>query len=216
MKNNMSNIIKLSDFEARSAATMGDLKGNGVVEKASRSIAAKRAVKVLRKRSRHNSVVLGILEYDWPVATSIIETISDYIGSGIHTNNEPVIYDILEFAIERYSKFLFHTRSTKYEDAIRIAAFIEGLITKTCDVAQMKITNESGTSSWAAGDKASFSEWYKRNGTSKLTVQPEPVENVQDLRKFLYELIANDQVKHILKSANYEKAVVFGSLAASH
>ena len=79
MKNNMSNIIKLSDFEARSAATMGDLKGNGVVEKASRSIAAKRAVKVLRKRSRHNSVVLGILEYDWPVATSIIETIRSFM-----------------------------------------------------------------------------------------------------------------------------------------
>ena len=161
-------------------------------------------------------MVLGILEYDWPVASSIIETLNDYIGCGIKSDGEPVIYDILEFGIERYSKFLFHSRETKYEDAIRIAAFIEGLIAKTCEVAQVKITNKDGSSSWATGSKMSFTVWYERNGSDSLLVQPEPAENEQDLRKFLYELVANEQVKHILKSTNYEQAVVLGSLATGN
>lgn len=198
MKKNYSNIVSM--------------EGNEFLLETKRTnrLAARRAIKGLRKRSRHNSIVLGVLEYDWPVATSIIESLSNYVGFKIGSaSGEPVIYKILEFALNRYSSLLFHSHDNKHEDAARIAVFIDGLITKTCEIAcDLPMEEAQKDIFLSTNNKQTLSDWVAKKDKQNCD---EP-----SLRRHLYGLIANDNVKYILKSANYEQAVVLGSLAARH
>lgn len=170
-----------------------------------KSVLARKTIKTLKKRSRHNSIVLGVLEYDWPVARSIIEIVCEYIGHNICSDDEPIIYPILEFALERYSKFLFQGGREKHKDFVRLAAFIDGILTKTCEMAQEFIKTQPKNNKLLMVNKRTLSDWL--NG------EPDAASRLL-LRRSLYDLVANRHVKHILKSTNYENAVVFGSLGA--
>lgn len=175
-----------------------------------KSVIARKTIKVLKRRSRHNSIVLGVLEYDWPVAISMIETLSEYIGHTLCYDDEPIIYPVIEFALECYGKFLFHGYSKKHEDAVRLAAFMDGLLTKTCEVAQEVKSKQPET-------KIQTLSMVNKRTLSADWVNAELDESgLSGLRRSLYELIVNEHVKHILKSANYEQAVVLGGVGVSH
>ena len=168
----------------------------------------------LKSRGRKNAHILSILQLDWPVSEIIIEKLIGYISDGISANDETVIYSIIEEALDRYSKFVFHDNKEKYEDPARISAFVESIITETSRALEVQIVDGCGYS-WSVDSGEPFSQWISTH-TGELSIKPQPHEDEISLRSFLYELITSENVRTVLRRTNYEESVVAGRLAFSH
>jgi len=166
----------------------------------------------LKSRSRNNAQILSVLQFDWPVSNSVIGKLSHYITDGITADKEPVIYPIIEKALRHYAEHVFHELEEKHEDPIRIAGFLEALITEACRALQVKITDDEGHA-WGVDAGEAFSTWLSSH-QGELSIYPQPPEDENALRGLLYELIACERVKTVLRRANCEEAVVAGRMAA--
>lgn len=173
-----------------------------------------RVMNELKSRGRKNAHILSILQFDWPASESIIEKLSCYITDGIKANKEPVIYLIIEEALQKYGQLVFHEQKEKYEDPARISAFLETLITETCRALEIQIFNSNGKS-WSVDSGESFSLWFSTN-PGDLSIKPHPHEDETSLRGLLYDLITCESVKTVLRRTNYEKAVVTGRMVAGY
>ena len=168
----------------------------------------------LKCRGRKSAHILSLLQVDWPVSEDIIRKLSSHISRNIIVNNEPVIYFIVEKALAEYSHFVFFKGSKKYQDIARISVFLETLITETCKILEVQVVSDNGDV-WSVNKKESFNTWLSNHDES-LKVIPHLYGNTEALRSFIYELIANESVKKILRSANYEQTVVTGSMDYSN
>jgi hypothetical protein len=173
-----------------------------------------RVVDGLRSRCRKNAEALTLLQFDWPVSRVVLERISEYITDHICADDEPVIYEIIEEALIRYSEAVHFKAGKKIPDPLRFAVFIEALISETSRVMEVEIIDEQG-SSWTVGNGQSFCEWYSKH-EGGLSVYPKVHENEHSLRTILYDLITSDQIKKVLRRVNYEEAVMAGGLGTNN
>ncbi|MGB1320183.1 MAG: hypothetical protein ACPG5L_04595 [Vibrio gallaecicus] len=173
-----------------------------------------RVVDGLRTRCRKNAEALTLLQFDWPVSRFVLERISEYISDQICADEEPVIYEIIEEALIRYSEVVHFKSGHKIPDPLRFAVFIEALISETSRIMEIEISDKSG-SSWTVSSGQSFCEWYSKH-EGGLTIHPKLHDNENSLRSVLYDLITSEQIRSVLRRVNYEEAVMAGGLAAGN
>ncbi|MFC6674117.1 hypothetical protein [Marinobacterium aestuariivivens] len=170
----------------------------------------------LRARGKKNIELMTLLQFDWPVSRIVLEKISDYISDQIYADEEPVIYEIIEGALIRYSEAVHFRNGGKVDDTVRFGIFLDGLITETARCMEIEIQDSTGAS-WHVGSGIRFSDWYaKHSNSSEIRILPKLHENESSLRTVLYELITSERIRNILRRVNYEEAVVAGRLAAGH
>jgi hypothetical protein len=170
-----------------------------------------RVMEGLRARGRKNVELLTLLQFDWPVSKFVLEKISEYISDHIIADEEPVIYEIIEGALIRYSEAVHFKEGRKIDDPVRFGVFIEALISETSRIMEVEIRDDTGVA-WSVESGSSFSDWYaERSG--ELSIHPKLHENEKSLRTVLYELITSEQIRTVLRRVDYEEAVVAGSVA---
>ncbi|MGO3422687.1 MAG: hypothetical protein ACTIMZ_09535 [Pseudoalteromonas distincta] len=173
-----------------------------------------RVVDGLKTRCRKNAEALTLLQFDWPVSRFVLERISEYITDHICADEEPVIYEIIEEALVRYSEAVHFKAGNKIPDPLRFAVFIEALISETSRIMEVEIVDNSG-SSWTVGSGKSFCEWYSKH-EGGLTIYPKLHESENSLRSVLYDLITSEQIKTVLRRVDYEEAIMAGGLATGN
>ncbi|TOI60583.1 hypothetical protein [Vibrio parahaemolyticus] len=174
----------------------------------------KKVLSVIRKRDRKNAHTLALLFFDWPATNDVIEQLCCFITDGIKSDKEPVIYPILEEALDKYSGVVFHANKRKYEDPVRLGVFLETIITETAKALEIEIEDSLGNK-WSVEKGEPFSHWLADH-KGELFIVPHQHQNECKLRKALYQLVASESVKTVLRRTNYEEAVVAGRLVASH
>lgn len=171
-------------------------------------------INALKKRGRRNTHTLLLLQFDWPASQDIIERLSCFITDGIKASGEPVIYPIIEEALQRYSAAVFHGKYKKHDDPARIGVFLETMITQTCRALEIRIVDSKGAS-WLVARGQPLSHWiYEHPGD--LTIYSHAHDDEPALRGLLYELLTCESVKKVLERKGYGEAVVAGRLAAGH
>ena len=170
-----------------------------------------RVIEGLKARGRKNAELLTLLQFDWPVSRFVLEKISEYISDQICADEEPVIYEIIEGALIRYSEVVHFKEGKKIPDPVRFGVFIEALISETSRIMEIEIQDDEG-SAWNVGSGTSFCEWYSTH-SGGLNIYPKLHENEKSLRSVLYELITSEQIRSVLRRVNYEEAVVAGGMA---
>ncbi len=170
--------------------------------------------KTIGTRGKKNAHILDLLKIDWPASQTIIEKLSLLITAGIKKNKEPIIYLIIEEALQRYSDVVFHNNSKKYDDPIRIGVFLETIITATCRVLEIQIMDSQGNK-WSVDSCQSFFHWTL-NHPGELAIYQYQHQDEHSLRSLLYDLMTCNSVKNVLKRANYEEAVLAGRMAFSY
>lgn len=169
-------------------------------------------LKARKTRGRKNAELLTLLQFDWPVSRFVLEKISEYISDQIYADEEPVIYEIIEGALFRYSEAVHFKEGKKVPDPVRFGVFIEALISETSRIMEIEIQDGEGRS-WNVGSGESFCDWYNTRA-GDLNIFPKLHENENSLRTVLYELITSEQIRNVLRRVDYEEAVVAGGLAA--
>ena len=175
-----------------------------------------RVIEKLKARGRKSSETLTLLHFDWPESLVALERISNCVSDLIYADEQPVIYEIIEAALSRYSDAVhFKSPNGKVEDPLRLGVFIEALITGTAKTMQVEIRHSSGQT-WCLETGSSFCSWLEevREACPKgeLTIVPRPHKNEKLLRSSLYELITSEKIRNVLRRAGYEKAIVAGRL----
>ncbi|MDY6928126.1 MAG: hypothetical protein SWN10_13640 [Pseudomonadota bacterium] len=182
----------------------------------SKASAYDRVLEGLRSRGRKNIELLHLLQFDWPLSQFVLEKICEYISDQIYADQEPVIYEIIEGALARYSQAVHAENESKIEDPIRFGIFIEALISETSRVLEIEIRDSQGCC-WTIESGISFGEWYRnRQDPESLEIHRKEHQNEKSLRSALYELITSEQIRHVLRRVNYEEAVLAGGMAAGH
>ena len=161
----------------------------------------KEVLSVIRKRDRKNAHTLALLFFDWPATSDVIEQLCCFIADVIKSDKEPVIYQILEEALNKYSGVVFHANKRKYDDQVRLGVFLETIITETAKALEVEIED--------LGNK-----WPVEKG--ELFIVPHQHQNECKLREALYQLVASESIKTALRRTNYEEAIVAGRLVTGH
>lgn len=165
----------------------------------------------VRKRTRRHASLVDLLSFDWPDAKKIMNNLYSHISDNVHKNNKPVIYDIIDVALDRYHDAVFQKNGKKLDDPKRIAIFIETLIVETCRELELAIVDEKGDE-WTVDSGQPFVAWRDAHpGDLEVYGRTHPDEDV--LRKMLYTLVTSESIKRVLKRAGYEEAVLAGCVA---
>lgn len=174
-----------------------------------------RVMETLRARGRKNADTLILLQFDWPDTEHVLGRVVDSVADFSCNGSDPVIYSILDQALERYSKAVHFRVGCSYLDAskkdpMRLAIFIEALITETMMV--VKAGRQNGCKGeWPLDQGVSLSEWLcEQGGLSEAEQKLKPCMSNETLRSTLYELFTSERVRSILRRVGYEEAVVGG------
>lgn len=171
-----------------------------------------RIVEGLKARSRKNKEILTLLHLDWPVSRYVLEQITEYITDHICADQEPVIYEIIEGALIRYSEAVHFKNGHKLDDPARFGVFLEALISETARVMEIEVKHTKGDT-WKVGSKESFCQWYiDHPDIEEMEIVPSKHSSRTGVRSALYELLASDQIKNVLRRVDYEDAVLAGRL----
>lgn len=168
----------------------------------------------LKERGRRNADLLALLQFDWPVSEAVIQNISGHITEDLCTNDTPVIYEIIESALLRYSEAVHFKGYGKLEDPARLGMFLDTLISEASRIIGVTVHDERGKT-WTVTDGISFKHWCDK-AVGGLTLTPSPVSDEKRVRHALYKIVTNEQIQQVLRRANYEDALVGGTLDISH
>ncbi|TDX26812.1 hypothetical protein DFO67_11577 [Modicisalibacter xianhensis] len=165
----------------------------------------------VRKRTRRHASLVDLLSFDWPDARKIMNNLYSHISDNIQINKKPVIYNIIDVALDRYHDAVFQKNGRKLDDPKRIAIFIVTLIVETCRELEVAIVDEKGNE-WTVDAGQPFIAWREDHpGDLKVYGRSHPDEEM--LRKVLYTLVTSESIKGVLKRAGYEEAVLAGCVA---
>lgn len=171
-------------------------------------------MEVLRTNYQRHLHVAELLFYDWPKAKEVAVALLDYVSLHIRRQEEALALEILCEALVAYSEvsqFARINRTEKVDDALRLAIFVDALITVTLRDLQISVVTESGDQ-WSLPEGVSFSTWLGgREGD--LTVYHKPIDDVLPIRAMLYRAITTPSVKRILLRSGYEDAILANRLA---
>jgi len=166
------------------------------------------ATKTSKKRSfMHLS---SLLLTDWPATKQILENLKTIIEAVYASDCSLAMDKILEKALTAYGNYVYYEKR-KHEDLLRLSVFIDVLITETFALLDLEIINsKSHELVWSCQSKTSFALWriaYENNQLGLIQKHLRS-DNNDYLRDSLYRLIVCDQLKRLLKEANYEATIV--------
>mgnify|MGYP001033591910 CR=1 FL=1 len=188
-------------------------KGKPTPKRRSRHLSAALKLPNVRIRGRENSHVLSLLRIDWPVANSVIEKLNAFLAVSAKANGgENRVREIVEKALQAYSRVLYHDRNQKYPDPLRISVFLNAVITDTCRYLNVELADDAGRR-WSADSKQTLAQFQSERHSPVNMVWE---TNDADLRRALYELLTCDQLKTVLRESNNEKAILDGRLALGY
>lgn len=167
---------------------------------------------LMRRRSRRRATLIDLLFYDWPASKEMMENLYGYISATITKNNEPVIYCILDKALNRYRDVVFCKNGERIDDPVRIGVFVETLIVETCRELEVSIYDAAGAA-WSVDSGQPFLAWLQGHPGS-LMICGQTHENESALRQMLYCLITSDSIKKVLRRGLYDQDILAGRLAA--
>jgi len=160
----------------------------------------------IRQRGRRYADIVDLLFFDWPKAKDVIENLRSYVSEHIQRHDDPVIYTIVTEALDEYHEAVYNPGGRKLEDPLRLAVFINALVTATCRELQIVITNDAGQS-WSLASGTPFATWLTAND-GELTIYSQAPADESSLREVIYSLLTSESVKRILKRAGHEDAVL--------
>tara|TARA_R110002051_G_scaffold299268_1_gene366401 strand:- start:10725 stop:11249 length:525 start_codon:yes stop_codon:yes gene_type:complete len=173
-------------------------------------------MEVLRTDYQRYSHAAELLFYDWPKAKEVAVALLEYISLHIRRQDEALALEVLCEALVAYgevSQFARINRIEKVDDALRLAIFVDALITVTLRDLQIVVETEDGDK-WSLPEGVAFSTWLgDRDGD--LTVYHQPLDDVLPIRAMLYGAITSPSVKRILLRAGYENPILANRLAIS-
>ncbi len=108
--------------------------------------------------------------------------------------------------MEEYHDAVYTPGGRKLEDPLRLAVFINALVTATRKELHVLITNEAGQS-WSLANGTPFATWLMAN-EGELTIYSHHPVDESSLREVIYSLLTSESVKRILKRAGHEDAVL--------
>lgn len=169
----------------------------------------------LRRRDRANASTLSLLLFDWPMANAVINKVHDFCEAALACEERKLlVYPIIEVALIDYQKVTTHGKNKKYNDTLRLSVFMETIITETCKALDVAIIDGKGRI-WDL-EYAPLSQWLSDYSGRLCLSQSKYDESAIELRKALYQLVASDDVKNVLRRSEYEKAVVDGNIRIGH
>lgn len=195
--------LKLLDTKRKGRSPVGTSKQHSALQLPS--------VKI---RGRENCHVLSVLRIDWPVANSVIDKLNAFmaVSAKAHGGTADSVREIVEKALQAYSKALYHNREEKFPDPMRIGVFLNAVLTETCRYLNVELADEAGHC-WNAQSKDSLAKFQSERHKSINMVWE---TSNTDLRHALYELLTCDQLKSVLRESDNEKAILDGRLAISN
>lgn len=174
------------------------------------------AITVLESLNKNVTIrrLLEVLAADWPEARKSINTLCHYVSQNIQNGGEPVLNMIIVNALKQYQRVVWHKNNEKFQDPLRIATFIDALISEACQALNIEVQAANGMK-WTVHSGCAFTLWLSKNGGD---VKVMPAENLDQkaIRKGLYELITEENIKSVLRRANYEAAIVDGSMPVAN
>lgn len=164
----------------------------------------------IREQGRRYADLADLLFFDWPKAKGVVESLQAYLSDHIQLEENPVVYRLIRDSLDRYHDAVFNHSGKKLDDPLRLAIFIDALLTATCDIVNIEIENDQG-STWTITTGQPFSSWLMENDGG-ITIYAGAVEDQQPIREMLYALLTSDSIKRILKRAGHEDAVLANRL----
>lgn len=169
----------------------------------------------LRLKGRDSAEILTVLKVDWPVASLVLEKLVALIGvaSRAGCDTHSALQAIVEQALQAYGEALHRENSSKMPDPIRISVFLNAVLTETCRYLQVELADRAGHI-WSADEGKTLAQWGKESNAPLERMKCESQSAA--LRRALYDLLASDELKSVLRKSNHEKAVLAGDLALCH
>lgn len=166
----------------------------------------------LQLRGRDSAEVLSVLKIDWPVAGSVLEKLVAFIGvsSQAGSDTHGHVQEIVERALNAYSDALYVDDRTKHPDPVRISVFLNVVMTETCRALRVELADAAGKI-WNPEDGTSLAQWGEESNTPVHSMEGGPSDKA--VRRALYDLLASDELKIVLRKSNHEKAILDGRLA---
>lgn len=165
----------------------------------------------IREQGRRYADLADLLFFDWPKAKGVVESLQAYLSDHIQLEDNPVVYRLIRDSLDRYHDAVFNHSGKKLEDPLRLAIFIDALLTATCEIVNIEIENDQGAA-WTIASGQPFSSWLMENDGG-ITIYAGAVEDERAIREILYALLTSDSIKRILKRAGHEDAVLANRLA---
>ena len=156
-----------------------------------------------------------LLFYDWPKAKEVAIALLDYVSLQLRRQDEALALTILCEALVDYSEvaqFAKKNIQAKVDDALRLAIFVDALVSTSLRDLQIIVEKESGEQ-WSLPEGVGLSTWIGNDVQSDLTIYHSPLENPIPLRAMFYGAITPPSVKRILKRSGYEDAILANRLA---
>lgn len=170
-----------------------------------------RLSQAMKKMGEDQAEIVAMLEFDWPGADQIIDALCNFVTESIQEDGSPVIYRIVDKALESYGKAVFRPDGKKLEDPLRIAIFLDRLLSESAIELNIWIEDDRG-SAWNVDSEIPFSDWLEQHPGDVAVYQRAGADHLM-LRKRLYALLTCSPIKRVMKRTGYESAVVDGRLA---
>ncbi|AJY53110.1 hypothetical protein KO116_P200003 (plasmid) [Halomonas sp. KO116] len=173
-------------------------------------------IDVLRTDYQRHAHFAELLFYDWPKAKEVAIAMLDYVSLHIRRQDEALALEILCEALSAYSEvaqFARINRNEKVDDALRLAIFVDALVTVSLRDLQIAIETEKGEQ-WTLPEGVALSKWLAEHD-GDLTVYHQPLLDSMPVRAMIYGAITTESVKRILQRADYENAILANRLAIS-
>lgn len=171
-------------------------------------------MEVLRKDYQRHAHNAELLFYDWPKAKEVAISFIKHVGLHLRRREESLALAILCEALNAYSEVTVFSRRSwteKVDDALRLATFVNALVTVAVRDLQIAVESERG-SQWTLPGGEAFSSWLDRE-QGDLAVYHQSLNDELPVRALLYGTFAPESVKKILKRADYEDAILANRLA---
>ncbi|WP_449393393.1 hypothetical protein [Eoetvoesiella caeni] len=168
----------------------------------------------LKIQGRDNCHLLALLKTDWPIASSVIDKLGAFIAISARAKDSRnnVVQQILQQALQAYSRAVHHEQANKYADPVRIGVFLNAVLTETCRFLNVRL-DDGKNERWTAQSGQSVGLWQSDKAAP---FQMECDVGTPELRHALYELITCEQLKTVLRESNNEEAVLAGRMAFCH
>ena len=166
----------------------------------------------LKYRGVKNTIVLSLLQHDWPSSEKILRNLANHLSSGfIDENGRVVLVEIVTKALKAYECTIHSDKRIRASDHERMCVFLEALISATCHYMQIKAVDNRTAEVWTISNKEAFTQWVKQR-SNHIEIVENPFDDERFIRAKLYEKVVTKSVKDLFREYKYEDSIVDGNL----
>lgn len=181
-------------------------------KKSPKTAAANAVIQAVKKRRKlTDREIYSLLKHDWPASQHMVEQLTYFLTTELTLEGEPILYPILEEALNRYCGVVYLNNSEKVEDIGRVAVFLDQLISSTLQRMNQQWTDAQGEA-WHLDCGEGFSTWRQAH-PGELTGQPYQINDTLEGRRRLYYLMTHPRMRLVFTRSNYyEEAIMAGDV----